>query len=214
MLALTEESKKGKATIYVMPLGGGKLRPVTKLVPSWWQGWSPDGKTLLFTGIRKDVALEVAPVPGLGGKGKDSYGILTIPAAGGEETALHAGDGDNPVYSADGKYIYFDSVRGGSRQVWRMLADGTKPEPVTNDEFVNWHPHASPDGQQLAFLSCDRSMAGNSGAKDIQVRSMALADRTIRVIANISGGDGTFDSAPWSADSKTLSFVSYQMVPQ
>jgi Tol biopolymer transport system component len=95
-----------------------------------------------------------------------------------------------------------------------MLADGTKPEPVTNDEFVNWHPHASPDGQQLAFLSCDRSVAKNAGEKDIQVRSMALADRTIRVIANISGGDGTFDSAPWSADSKTLSFVSYQMVPQ
>ena len=38
-------------------------------------------------------------------------------------------------------------------QIWRMKADGTEPEQVTNDECNNWFPHISPDGQWIAFIS-------------------------------------------------------------
>jgi Tol biopolymer transport system component len=196
-LALTEEPK-GKGLIYTVPIAGGTPVRVTKQSPSYFHDWSPDGKTILYTGRRK---------------GKP--GIFTIPAAGGAETALAAGDGDNenPVYSPDGKYIYFDSDRTGRTQIWRMRADGTGQEQVTTDDFVNWLPHVSPDGKQVAFLSCDKSVANQPEDNDVKIRSMTLTTKAIRLMANLLGGPGTFDGQPWAPDSRTLSYVSYQMLP-
>ena len=212
-LAITEE-QKGKAGIYVVPVEGGGAKSVTKLSPSWFQAWSPDGKTILFTGRRKIGKIEKLTAPVFVADNK--LEMFTIPVKGGAlETPLNAGEGDNPVYSPDGKYIYFESARGdGTRQVWRMLADGTKPEQVTNDEFVNVHPHVSPDGTQVAFLSFAKAVSGADGDKDCKIRTMLLSDHTIRIVSNLFGGEGTFDSNPWSADSKSLSYVSYQLIPQ
>ena len=39
-------------------------------------------------------------------------------------------------------------------QIWRMHADGSNQEPVTNDDCYNWFPHPSPDGKWIVFLSC------------------------------------------------------------
>lgn len=139
-----------------------------------------------------------------------------ISAAGGVEKALAAGDGlnENPVYSPDGKYIYFDSGRTGTAQIWRMLADGTAQEQITVDEFANWLPHVSPDGRQVAFLSCDQCLPRQPEEKDVKIRSMLLENKTIRLMSNLLGGPGTFDGQPWSPDGRTLSYVSYQLVPQ
>ncbi|MGD1071830.1 MAG: hypothetical protein ABSB15_16985 [Bryobacteraceae bacterium] len=196
-LALTEESK-GKGVIYTVPIAGGTPLRITKQSPSYFHAWSPDGKTILFTGKRQ---------------GKP--GIFTIPATGGVESVIAAGDGDNenPVYSPDGKYIYFDSDRTGTAQIWRMLADGTGQEQITTDNFVNWMPHVSPDGKQVAFLSCEKSVANQPEDNDVKIRAMTLATKAIRLMANLLGGPGTFNGQPWSPDSRTLSFFSYQLVP-
>jgi TolB protein len=34
-----------------------------------------------------------------------------------------------------------------------MKPDGQDPEPVTSDEYNNWFPHLSPDGQWIAFTA-------------------------------------------------------------
>ena len=80
--------------------------------PSYWHGWSPDGKTLAFCGERNG-----------------EFDIYTIPAAGGEETRLTTAKGldDGPEFSPDGKSIYFNSDRTGTMQIWRMNADGSGP---------------------------------------------------------------------------------------
>jgi Tol biopolymer transport system component len=196
-LALTDESK-GKAVIYTVPVGGGTPTRVTKQTPSYWHDWSPDGKTILFSGKRKG-----------------RMGIFVIPVAGGVERELPAGAGvnENPVYSPDGKYIYFDSDRTGTAQIWRMLADGTGQEQITSDDFVNWLPHVSPDGRQVAFLSREKSVASQPEENDVKIRSMLLATKAIRLMANLLGGAGTFGGQPWSPDSRTLSYVSYQLLP-
>ena len=67
-----------------------------------------------------------------------------------------------------------------------MLADGTKPEQVTNNEFVNVHPHVSPDGTQVAFLSFAKAVSGADGDKDCKIRTMLLSDHTIRIVSNLS----------------------------
>jgi len=57
---------------------------------------------------------------------------------------------ENPVYSPDGKCIYIDSVRTGTAQIWRMLADGTDAEQITTDDFANWLPHVC---RTLSYVS-------------------------------------------------------------
>jgi TolB protein len=96
-----------KSSVYVVPIGGGTPRRVTKNSPSYWHGWSPDGKTLAFVGQRNG-----------------DFDIYTIPFAGGDETRLTTAKGldDGPEYSPDGKYIYFNSERTGHMQIWRMHA--------------------------------------------------------------------------------------------
>ena len=44
-------------------------------------------------------------------------------------------------------------------QMWRMRADGSAPEQLTSDQYNNWFPHLSPDGQWIAFLSFMKDVA-------------------------------------------------------
>jgi hypothetical protein len=198
-LAVTDGDKR-KAAIYVLPVAGGDPKRVTKQTPSYWGAWSPDGKTILYRGTRK---------------GKT--GFYRVAVEGGAETPVSAGAGvnENPVYSPDGKYIYFDSDRTDTRQIWRMKADGTGQEQITEgaDGFANSNPHVSPDGLQVAFVSTQKGGPASAGDRDMKIRSMLLTTKAIRIIANLVGGEGTFDAAPWSPDSKVLAYVSYQVIP-
>src|SRR5215213_4642215 len=87
------------SSVYVLPItGSAKPAKITAKAPSFWHGWSPDGKTLAFVGRRND-----------------EWDIYTIPATGGEErrlTSCHGLD-DGPDYSPDGQFIYFNSFCSG-----------------------------------------------------------------------------------------------------
>ena len=186
--------------VYVIPAGGGAPRVVTEHPDSWFHSWSPDGKTIAFTRPDRKAG---------GGN------IFAIPAEGGPETALTSGKGisDDPDYSPDGKYIYFNSDRGGTMQIWRMLADGSQPEQMTFDELRNWTPHPSPDGKWVVFLSYAKDVTTHAANKDICLRLLSTADKSTRVLTALVGGDGSMNVPNWSPDSKQLAFVSYQMLP-
>jgi len=198
-MAISDQSQTDHlSTIYIVPINGGTPRRVTQKSPSYWHGWSPDGKTLAYTAQRNG-----------------DFDIYTIPAAGGDETRLTSAKGldDGPEYSPDGKYIYFNSERTGLMQIWRMLADGSSQEQVTFDEFNNWFPHISPDGKWMAFLSYGPEVTGHPANKDVQIRLMALSDRKISILAKLFGGQGTINVPSWSPDSTKVAFVSYQLLP-
>jgi hypothetical protein len=203
-LAISDNSQgDGGSRVYIVPIAGGTPRRITEKSPSYWHGWSPDGKTLAFVGQR-------------GG----DFDIYTIPAAGGDETRLTTAKGldDGPEYSPDGKYIYFNSERTGHMQIWRMRADGSEQEQVTHDDFNNWFPHISPDGKWMAFLSYDKTVTGHPENKDVVLRLTALSDgkideSNIIILANLFGGQGTINVPSWSPDSKQVAFVSYQLIP-
>jgi TolB protein len=184
--------------IYTLPLSGGAPKRITERGPSYWHGWSPDGKWLAFCGQRNN-----------------EFDIYTISVDGGEEKRLTTSKGldDGPDYTADGKYIYFNSERSGQMQVWRMKPDGSDQEQVINDEFNNWFPHPSPDGKWLVFLSFEKEVTGHPEDKDVTLRIIPLAGGKIEVLAKLFGGQGTINVPSWSPDSRRLAFVSYQRRP-
>src|SRR5262249_51347696 len=53
LLAISDQSQGDrKSLIYTLPITGGKPTLVTPAGPSYWHGWSPDGKTLVYCGER------------------------------------------------------------------------------------------------------------------------------------------------------------------
>jgi Tol biopolymer transport system component len=197
LLAISDESQEGDSIVYVAPFNGGAPRRLTKSA-SYWHGWSPDGKTLLFIGRR------VGEVD-----------VYAVPVTGGEETRLTTAKGidDGADYSPDGKYIYFSSERTGNMQIWRMKPDGSEQEQVMSDDLNNWFPHISPDGKWMVFLTYEKGVSGHPPNKDVMLRLMSLEDKKITVLAKLFGGQGTINVPSWSPDSKQLAFVSYQLIP-
>jgi hypothetical protein len=203
-LAISDNSQADhESLVYLVPFLGGTPRRMTQKSPSYWHGWSPDGKTLAFVGQRNG-----------------EFDIYTIPAAGGDETRLTTAKGldDGPEYSPEGKYIYFNSERTGHMQIWRMKADGSEQEQVFSDDLNNWFPHISPDGKWMVFLTYGADVSGHPGNKDVMLRLMSLdpttADKKITVLAKLFGGQGTINVPSWSPDSKNVAFVSYALVPE
>jgi TolB protein len=184
--------------VYIVPAAGGTPRMVTQTT-GYFHSWSPDGKTILFTR----------------GAGHGGGNIYSISVEGGPETALTTGTGlsDDPDYSPDGRYIYFNTDRWGGMQIGRMKPDGSQPEQITFDAFKNWTPHPSPDGKWIAFISYDPSVTTHAANKDIALRLLSTSDNKIRTLAHLVGGDGSFNVPNWSPDSKSLAFVSYQFLP-
>src|SRR5207249_3423318 len=58
-----------------------------------------------------------------------------------------------PVYTRDGRMIYFVSDRGGSPQIYRLPVSGGNAERVSFSGAYNISPDLSPDGQTLAFIT-------------------------------------------------------------
>ncbi len=192
-----DQKAGGKSMVYVLPSTGGTPRQITTKAPSYLHGWSPDGKTLLYTGERGD----------------GNYDIYCIPVSGGEETRLTTSPGldDGSEFSPDGKYIYFNSVRSGSMQIWRMRPDGSHQQQITDDRFNNWFPHISPDGKWIAFLSYGQDVAASDHPyyKHVMLRLMPFAGGAPRVLGYLYGGQGTINVPSWSPDGRRFAYVSH-----
>jgi Tol biopolymer transport system component len=197
-LVISDQSQEdNKSLIYILPSAGGTPKLVTNRGPSYWHGWSPDGKTLAYCAERNG-----------------EYDIYTISVDGGEEKRLTTAPGldDGPDYSPDGQYIYFNSERTGLMQIWRMKTDGSMQEQITSDDYNNWFPHPSPDGKWLVFLSYEKDVKGHPANEDVMLRLMPVGGGEIQVLAKLFGGQGTINVPSWSPDSNNLAFVSHRLV--
>lgn len=198
LLAISDSSENGKSLVYTVPITGGIPKKITSTGPSYWHGWSPDGRTLAFVGQRAD-----------------NFDIYSIPFAGGEEHRLTTATGldDGPEYSPDGEWIYFNSERTGHMQIWRMHPDGSGQEQFIEDETNDWFPHISPDGNWMTFIAYEKDVTGHPPDKDVTLNLVSLANKKVKVLANLLGGQGTNNVPSWSPDSSKVAFVSYEYLP-
>lgn len=197
MLGLSSGVKElGGSIIYTVPVTGGTPKQITPRGPSYLHGWSPDGKTLTFTGERNQ-----------------EFDIYTVPSAGGPEVRLTTAKGldDGSEYTPDGQYIYFNSNRNGPMQIWRMKADGSEQTAITSGEFYDWFPHVSPDGKWLVFLSFLKEEVkpdDHPFYRHVYLRLLPITGGEPKVIAYIYGGQGTINTPSWSPDSRKVAFIS------
>lgn len=107
--------------------------------------WSPAGARLAYWSRRK------------GGQ-RD---LWTIPAAGGTPVPVtdDAAFDWNPVWSPDGRHLYFVSDRGGQMNLWRVpIEEGTGkvtglPESLTTPSPYAQHLSFSRDGRRAVYVS-------------------------------------------------------------
>ena len=191
--------------LFVVPLDGGAPHQLPLQAPSYFQGWSPDGKTLAYTADR--------------GRGFETF---CIDLAGGAERRLVPAlkTSDTANYSTDGAWIYFCSHDSGNSELWRVPAHGDSPKPelVLADERSNWSPRHSPDGKWLFYLSYPPKTQGHPADRDVILRRIPLprakiAPAKVTDIARFTGGHGSIGKRPWSPDGRSFAYVSYEPPP-
>lgn len=189
----------GGSAVFIVPLEGGEPKMITEETPSYFHGWAPNNKEVVYVAQRG---------------GKKIYNIYRNSIKGGKEVALtDIGPGehvDGCEYSPDGKYIYYNGSHTGNMQLWRIKPDGSGREQLTFDDNKNWFPHISPDGKWIAFISFPPDIETNShpSYKRVMLRLMPASGGEPKVIAYLYGGQGTINVPSWSPDSKQIAFVS------
>ncbi len=194
LVVISDKTEHGKSCIYVLPAIGGQPRQVTAKLPSYWHGWSPDGRNLAYCGIREDV-----------------FDIYSISVDGGEERRLTMGEGrnDGPDWSADGEWIYFNSSRSGLMQIWRMHPDGSDVERITYSDTGDWFPHPSPKGDKLLYLSYAPDVFDHPRDHVVSLRLMDMDGGSPETLFELFGGQGTINVPNWSPDGDEFAFVRY-----
>lgn len=199
-IAVSDESSgDGKSRIHIVALKGGETKLVTKNAPSYLHGWSSDGNKFCFCAERNG-----------------EYDIYTINADGTDEqritTAPRLNDGSE--YDCKDEYIYFNSVRTGLMQAWRMKADGSEQTQLTFDNHLNtWFPHISPDRKKIVMVSYykgDLWPGDHIPNRMVEIRYMDEENKSPKTLMKIFGGQGSINVNSWSPDSKKFAFVSYE----
>lgn len=192
--------------LYEAALDGGAQRRVTsdanRGLHHYLHGVSPDGQTLAFIGLTRD------------GDGTVRTNVFTIPSGGGEEKQItdDSFPDDGAEFTPDGKRILFNSERGstvpGHAQLFAIGTDGAGIEKLTDDERVNWFPHESPDGTEIAYVSFPPGTLGHPADVPVIIRTLGT-DGGTGDLAEVFGGQGTMNVPSWSPDSRYLAYVAY-----
>jgi serine/threonine protein kinase/Tol biopolymer transport system component len=142
--------RSGQSQLWVAKVAGGEPRLVLAS-DAVQPHWSPHGARIAYWALAATAA-------------SGRRDLWTVRPDGGDPvpaTADAAIDW-NPVWSPDGRSLYFASDRGGSMNLWRLPIDEQRgralgpPQPLTTPSRWSGQATVSKDGRRLAFTALDR----------------------------------------------------------
>ncbi|MEK7409509.1 MAG: hypothetical protein AAB225_30965, partial [Acidobacteriota bacterium] len=134
-----------RSQLSIIDVSTGRRRMLTAGIEDAIQPhWSPHGHRIAWWGLRRRWQRD----------------IWTVSAAGGDPVPVtdDAHMDWNPVWSPDGKYLYFSSDRSGSVNLWRIPIDEKSgkllgsPEPVTTPSPYSGYISFSRDGKRMSYV--------------------------------------------------------------
>jgi eukaryotic-like serine/threonine-protein kinase len=137
--------RSAKGRIVVINIASGQERVLVKDEDAAQPRWSPGGQRIAF--FRRTAA--------------NRRDIWTIASDGSDPRAVTDDDAAdwNPVWSGDGKYLYFASDRQAVASLWRVRMDEatgrtlSPPEPVTGPTAEVLQMDLAHDGRRIVYMT-------------------------------------------------------------
>jgi eukaryotic-like serine/threonine-protein kinase len=134
-----------ESELWAVDVSSGKKRLVAK-ADAIQPCWSPHGERIAFWSKRARAA---------------QRDLFTVSSRGGDAVALtdDAAVDWNPVWSPDGRHLFFLSDRGGTRDLWRLPIDERtgraqgEPQPITLPSAVVSDLAVSADGRRIVYAT-------------------------------------------------------------
>jgi Tol biopolymer transport system component/predicted Ser/Thr protein kinase len=138
------ESLVGLGQLIVVEAATGRTRVISEAQSAYQPHWSPHGYRIAYWGRAADAG---------------HRDLWTVAPSGGAAVPVtnDAPTDWNPVWSPDGRALFFSSSRGGSMNLWRVRVDeaaGTvlgPPQPVTTPSPYSGYVSISRDGRRIAY---------------------------------------------------------------
>jgi TolB protein len=144
--------------------------------------WSPDGQWVLFvSGEHHNCHPYIVRADGTGLRKLTDRGgyrgvveFLDVPD-------FHGGSSDTPVWSADGRCVFYTANVGGNVELFQVTLDGVGEQLTRSaDGTLHYQPQPSPDGRWLVY--------GSKRAGVRQLFVLRLADRVERQLTDLKTG--------------------------
>ena len=187
--------RTGKSPLWLIDSSGGAPRELFE-GDAMRPRWSPSGTRIVFWAI-KDIDL--------GGGQRD---IASISLAEGEPVWLTDDDhlDWSPVWSPDGRFVYFLSDRGGSRNMWRIAVEETSggvlgdPQPVTVPSRGIDSLSISSDGTRILYTD---------SAQSANITKIAVDPSTFEPVGTpkaVTGGSASYVQPQVSPSGEWIAF--------
>ncbi|MEX0299623.1 MAG: hypothetical protein AB3N28_11185, partial [Kordiimonas sp.] len=227
-----EEEDRGFSQIWMTSTDGKQTIPLTaSYANASSPRWSPDGKSIAFTGTRgddEDASSQVWLLNRLGGEAQQytdvEQGVDGFAwSPDGTQMLLSITDPEPKIKDEDGNEVEDDKPKPwvidrlqfkhdyvgylDRKRTHLYLFDGKNdPVQITSGDYDDESPHWSPDSKHIAFVSKRDGDPDSNNNSDIWVVA-ADASAKEHPLTQVTTNKGSDHSPTWSPDSKTLAYI-------
>jgi Tol biopolymer transport system component len=196
--AVPDPFHRSPGELWTVTLATGEKRRLSDVVDGVQPSWSPHGQRIAYWSVFGE------------GRRQGQRDIWTVPAAGGPPTPVtsDAALDWNPVWSPEGRFLYFSSDRGGSMNLWRIPLDEVSGRVLGPPEALT---APSPDGRHLSVSADGRLVAYASFTETAIIQKIAfdpVAATVTGTAGTVLGGSRYLSHVAVSPDGRWLAYYS------